>query len=252
MKRIGNFVGLNTKKMKLFLILLLSITGSVRGVAQEVTFTASAPKVVEVGEQFSLVFSLNQRGEDLKVTFPEEFTWLAGPYPAMQSESYVDSNGKVSSSTINTYTYVLTADKEGTLTIEPGTILVGNKRLSSNKLTVKVVKGSTNTRHPTRDREDPQPTSSTVTSEDLFLRCELSRSSLYLGESVVATVKLYTRVNLTGFRRYKPPSFAGFLTERNPVGQGQIQFERAEYNGRVYEASIIDQAKHPLYSVSVC
>jgi hypothetical protein len=160
----------------------------------------------------------------------------------MQSETYLDSNGKMSSSTTYTYTYVLVADQEGTFTIAPATIRVGGKEYSSNKLTVKVVKGNANARQQraySRDDDASRQTSSTATDEDLFLRLELGRSSLYLGESFVATLKVYTRVNLTGFGRYKAPSFAGFLTEELPGGQ--VRFERVDYNGRVYEVGTVAQ-----------
>ncbi|MDR2130943.1 MAG: BatD family protein [Odoribacteraceae bacterium] len=230
--------------MRLFFLLLLFITGSVRGIAQEVSFTATAPKVVEIGEQFKLVFSLNRRGEDLKIAIPDEFTLLAGPSPAMESQTILDSNGKMTSSTTYTYTYVLDAAKEGTFTVESATIRVGGKEYTSNKLTIKVVKGEANTnarqqRSRSREYEEPQQGSATVTEEDLFLRWEIGRSSLYLGESFVATLKVYTRTNLSGFGRYKAPSFAGFLTEEIPVDK--ISFERVEFNGRVYEAGIVAQ-----------
>ncbi|MDR2414149.1 MAG: BatD family protein [Odoribacteraceae bacterium] len=226
--------------MRLFFIILLFITGGARGIAQEVVFTASAHEVVEVGERFNVVFTLNQRGEELKIAIPEEFTLLAGPSPSMQSETIVN-DGKMSSKTTYTYTYVFMVDREGTFTVEPATIRVGGKMYSSNKLTVKVIKGNANAqqqRSYSRD-DEPRQASATATDEDLFLRLELGRSSLYLGESFVATLKVYTRLNLTGFGRYKSPSFAGFLTEELPGGQ--VRFERVEYNGRVYEAGIVAQ-----------
>ena len=227
--------------MRLLLITLLFITGGARVVAQDVTFTASAHEVVEVGERFNLVFNLNQRGEDLKIAVPEGLTVLAGPSPSMHSETFVDSNGKVISSTKYTYTYVLVADAEGSFTIPPATVRVGGKEYSSNKLTLKVIKGNAAARQqrPNARDNEPQQTSATTSEEDIFLRLELGRSSLYLGESFVATLKIYTRVNLAGFGRFKPPTFAGFLTEEIPVGQ--VRFERVDYDGRVYEAGIVSQ-----------
>lgn len=224
--------------MRLLLIILLSVIGGARGIAQEVTFTASAPGVVEVGEQFNLVFSLNQRGEDLKIVVPDEFTVLAGPSPAFKQQ-FVSNGSQSSSSTTYTYTYVLVAEKEGTFTIAPATIRAGGKEYTCNKLTVKVVKGEADgNAQPsrTRQRDEVRQSTATATEDDLFVRCEVSRSSLYLGEGLIATLKVYTRVPLAGIgSRYKAPSFAGFLTEEIPLPGEQRQPERVDYNGKVYE-----------------
>jgi hypothetical protein len=222
--------------MRLFFILILSTIGGLQGIAQNVTFTATAPNVVEVGEQFNLVFSLNQSGENLKIAIPEEFTMLAGPVPAWRQQ-VISNNTQTTTIATYTYTYTLVADKEGTFTIEPGTIRVDNKEHTSNKLTVKVVKGGSGSNGTPQTlnprRQDDTQSSSAVTEDNLFLRYEVSRSSLYLGESLIVTLKVYTRLNLSGFGRYKVPSFAGFLAEDIPVGQRQA--ERVDYNGKVYE-----------------
>ena len=44
--------------------------------AEKVEFTASAPKVVALGEQFSLTFSINERGKNLQVPQFENFHLL--------------------------------------------------------------------------------------------------------------------------------------------------------------------------------
>jgi hypothetical protein len=226
--------------MRSYIITLLLLVVVPRVVAQDVTFTASAPGVVEVGEQFNLTFSSGHRGEVLSISLPAELTQLYGPSPSMRSESaYI--NGKMTSSTTYSYTYVLVADKEGTYTVGPAVVRSGGKEYNSTTLTIKVVKGTSGgPSRPARQRpDDDQPVAdATATSDDeLFLRWELGRPSLYVGESVFATLRLYTRVNLTGLGRYKAPGFAGFLTEELPVGQ--VQFERVDYNGRVYEAGVV-------------
>lgn len=56
-----------------------------------------------------------------------------------------------------------------------------------------------------------------ITEDNLFLRLEVNRSSLYVGESLVATLKVYSRVDLNGFGRTKFPAFDGFLAENVEV-----------------------------------
>ena len=66
--------------MKSFIIiLLLCVIGGAKLFAQKTEFIASAPSVVEVGEQFRLSFVLNNKGENLQVPTIKGFDLLAGP-----------------------------------------------------------------------------------------------------------------------------------------------------------------------------
>ncbi|MEI3420370.1 MAG: hypothetical protein V8R91_04515 [Butyricimonas faecihominis] len=47
----------------------------------------------------------------------------------------------------------------------------------------------------------------------MFLRMDVSRNTLYVGESLTATLKVYARVNLVDVQGKKIPPFDGFLTE---------------------------------------
>ena len=71
---------LKDKQMKSFIIiLLLCVFGGSKLFAQKTEFVASAPSVVEVGEQFRLSFVLNAKGENLQVPTIKGFDLLAGP-----------------------------------------------------------------------------------------------------------------------------------------------------------------------------
>ena len=203
--------------------------------AQETKFTASAPSVVEVGEQFRLSFVLNKQGENLQVPTLQGFDLLAGPSLSTSFNTSI-INGKMEQSSEYTYTYVLEAREEGEYTVAPATITVDGKEYKSSPLKIKVIKGSdkpkgNNNASSSGIREDRG--SSTITDDDLFLRMEVSRNSLYVGESLTATLKVYARVNLVDVQGKKIPPFDGFLTE--DVKIPQIRLEREEYNGKIYD-----------------
>ncbi|MDR2232067.1 MAG: BatD family protein, partial [Tannerella sp.] len=63
-------------KLLLTLILVLAVKQSM---AQDVTFRASAPESVVMGEQFRLVFTVNSEGRDLRAPDLSEFEVLMGP-----------------------------------------------------------------------------------------------------------------------------------------------------------------------------
>ena len=178
--------------------------------AQDVSFTASAPNVVEVGEQFRLSYSLNKEGEELRLPALQGFELLAGPSMSTSMSTTI-INGKMSSNSEYIYTYVLEASAEGEYTIAPATIKVDGKEVKSNSVTIKVVKGSVRPQQGQQGGGAEEAEAGTsIKKDDIFLRLEVNRKSLYVGESVVATLKIYTRVGLSQFGRSKFPPFDGF------------------------------------------
>lgn len=97
---------------------------------QGVEFEASAPSVVEIGEQFRLSYSVNRKGTSLQVPALEGFDRLMGPSMG-SSSSFTSINGKVTQNVAYTYTYVLEATKEGTYQIPGATITIDGKQYRS-------------------------------------------------------------------------------------------------------------------------
>lgn len=211
--------------------------------AEEVEFRASAPSVVEVGERFRLSFSINKEGENLQIPEITGFS-VMGPSTS-QSSSYQIINGKATSSVSFTYTYILTALQEGKYVIPSATIQVDGKSFESNSITIQVIKGSSSTTPGTGGvqggasrPQDSRTSNENITNENLFLKVDVNRSQLYIGESLEATIKIYSKVDLTNFGRSKFPSFEGFLSEEIPTGE-RIELVREEYNGQIYNVGII-------------
>ena len=112
--------------------------------AQQVSFTMEAPKIVELGEQFKLTFTLNASGQNLKLPVLSDFDVLMGPSTS-QSGSFQIINGESVQSVSISYLYVLRAKKEGRFTINAASINVNGTIYTSNNLLIEVVKGSANT-----------------------------------------------------------------------------------------------------------
>ena len=85
------------KKLTFFFIFVLTTLFSAYA-ADQVTFKASAPQSVVMGEQFRLSFVVNAEGKELRVQEMPDFDVLMGP---SQSTSYSSSwlNGKNTSET---------------------------------------------------------------------------------------------------------------------------------------------------------
>lgn len=213
------------RKLIFLFILFITIGNALK--AQEVSFKASAPESVVIGQQFRLSFTVNAEGKDFRMQEIPDFEVLMGP---TQSKSYSTSiiNGKASSETTITYTYVLLPKKEGTFTIPPASIKVKNSNYTSNGLTIKVLP-------PDKTEEAQSSTgraaSSGISNTDYFVRMDVSKRSVYEQEGFLVTFKLYASQPCQ-LNRVKFPEFEGFLAQE--IELSDKQWVQDHYNGRNY------------------
>ncbi len=206
--------------------------------AQEVTVTASAPKVVAVGEQFRLSFTVNENADNLVPPDLSDFYILMGPSTSYSQSTQI-INGKMTRTVTYTYTYVLEATKEGVFQIDPATIKVKNKTYTSNPLEIEVVKGEA-LPDPGGEEGATGEAVPAAGENDLFLRIHVNKSTVYRGEHLIATVKIYSRVNLSGFENATFPSFNGFL--RQDIETPALRsLERENVNGVIYGTGVLQR-----------
>jgi hypothetical protein len=74
-------------------ILIILVISCFSAAAQDVTFTADAARVVEVGEQFRLTFTVNARPSSFTPPDIKDFYVLSGPNQST-STSFQIINGK--------------------------------------------------------------------------------------------------------------------------------------------------------------
>ena len=108
---------------KVIFFLLLILTTVHAWADNKATLTADAPDVVVSGDQFRLTFTVNtQKVKDFRApSITKGFDVLMGPSRSQQSSTQI-INGKVSSSSSITYTYILMAGNAGTYTIPAASI----------------------------------------------------------------------------------------------------------------------------------
>lgn len=209
-----------------FVLVWISFTAS----AQDVSFTASAPSSVLSGQQFRLVYTINSQGSGFKAPDFSDFNVLAGPSTSSSSNiSFV--NGQMSQSFTYSFTYILQAKAEGSFTLQPATITVDGKKISSNPVTINVGKGQ-------QQQQQQQAQQSSGSDDDILVRIILSKDKVYQGEQLVATIKIYTRINLVGFEEFKFPTYKGFWAEEVDI-PNQIQLQQENFNGKVYNAGVL-------------
>lgn len=234
-----------TLKVSMLAALLMFLGISAK--ADDVTFTANAPKAVEVGEQFRLQFVLNAKGSNFTEPDIADFQVLSGPNTS-SSSSIQWVNGNMSQSVTNTYTFILLAEKEGTFTIPSATIKSGGKTYQSNPISIEVVAGSSRSANAGQSQQQGSAqggnsapaavNNSDLSGDDLFVAITVDKKKLYQGQYLVATVKLYTKKDVAGFEDVKFPPFTGFWSSDLESPQ-QVMLERENVNGQIYNTGLL-------------
>lgn len=204
--------------------------------AQSPSFVAQVSKnKVAVGEVFQIAFTLNGAGSNLAYPNFNDFDIYSGPN---QSQSMSMVNGNISQST--TISLFIAAKKEGKFTIGSASVLSGGQKLETKPIVIEVSKaaaqqqGNQNAQggQPQQKQEKNQYASE-ISNDDLFVRTYLSKTKCFLGEQIVLTQKVYSRVDLRGFQNVKFPPYNGFWSQQEE-GNQQINLRQENVNGVTY------------------
>ncbi len=226
--------------MKKIIVLLVHLLVVYSLQAQDVTLTAQAPSVVAVGEQFRISWTANARGGEFVAPEINDFYVLSGPQTSFSQSTQI-IQGKVTTTISNTYTYYLQATKEGKFTIAPGKYTVKNDEYLSEPINLEVVSEGTSVNRPgNQGTEREEGVQEGVSSSDLYVRLLVNKNNVYLGEHIVASLKIYSRVNLSGIQEVKYPDFKSFLKEDLET-EPLRALERENVDGSIYGTGILQR-----------
>ena len=221
--------------VKVLLVLFTTINCSLfTSYAQ--TLTGAAPSHVAVGEQFRLTYTVNtQNVSDFRAgDIPDALEVLIGPNRSMQS-SYQMINGHTSSTSSITYTYIVSATKNGTFTIPPAHVVVSGKSIASNALTIKVSGSASSARQQRQQQDDGgemRDAGSHISGSDLFIKVSANKNRVHEQEPILLTYKVYTLVSLTQLRGDMPDLKSFYSQEVELPQQKSFSIERV--NGCPY------------------
>lgn len=213
----------------------------------KVAFEASSPLTVAAGEPFRVQFALNAEPEEDTFSPPsfEGFDVLAGPVVSRGSSLSI-INGVRTKSYNYTITYVLLPQSAGNVTVGAASIAAEGTVYRTDPLPIEVVDegaqpqagggGGADRVRPDRADEPGQDVQRQVARDDILLRAIVSRTSVYKGEPLRVTFKLYQRVNVVGYDGVKFPSFNGFWAQE--LNTDNARGQRETYNGKVYETLV--------------
>ncbi len=175
-------------------------------VAQKLTATTNKNHVA-TGEPFQIQYTVNSTGSGFTGPNLSDFNVLSGPNG---SQSVQIINGSMSQS--NSWSYYISAKKEGKYTIGPASVTSGGKKLESNSMNIDVSKSA----YPPGTQQNGTAGQTQNDADKLFIKTSLSKTKVYQGEQVTLVYKVFTRINLVGFQNAKMPSYTGFWSQDIP------------------------------------
>jgi len=224
-----------------WLIVSLLLLGGIVS-AQDVEFKAQAPNVVRQGQQFRLIFTVNSQADDFQAPDIGDFTVLAGPSTSSSTNVSI-INGKMTRNYQLSYTYVLQANKTGEFTIPSARVEVDGDEYESNSITIEVIdqrqdaSGSRQQQSQGGSGQDQTPQAKPQ-GDELFVRVLINKKRVYREEPLVATIKLYSKLNISGLENVKFPDFEGFYKQEIETPTLR-QLEKENVNGEIYGTGIL-------------
>lgn len=181
-------------------------------------FSVDAPTSVGEGKYFHLRYTAG--GDDATGFTPPslaDFEVLAGPNVS-HNHNFEMINGRTSSSSSVTYTYVLMPRRTGTFTIGPASVRLKGRTLQSRSVSIHVGKGGSRQTTAPQSRPQVQKAGSPVTERDLYITASPSRTKVYEQEAVLVTYKIHIRngVGLSNIALTQKPDFKGLVSQELP------------------------------------
>ncbi|MGD9487964.1 MAG: BatD family protein [Calditrichaceae bacterium] len=192
---------------------------------------------VNIDGQIQYSVELSGKSTSLpEVTFPEfdDFYILSGPN---SSTSIQWINGNMTSS--KSFSFYLKPRKSGDLRIGRASVTVDGELLESEEIIINVDKSSGQPAAPNSSGQKTT-TDADIAGENLYLKTNVSKTNVYLGEQIIIEYKLYFKVNVRGYNIDKMPSNAGFWTEEFKMPQQPV-IENEIVNGVNYNVAILKE-----------
>ena len=217
------------------------------GFSQDVTFQGSAKTTVSIGESFTLTYTLNSQGTDFRGPRLNGLDVISGPFTSTSS-SIQSVNGRTTMSVHYSFQYILQANREGTFDIPPATITVDRRTITSNLLTIKVVKngpGQAGTSQGQSYGNSQQQANVQTNPNDVMLKAYVSNPNPQQGEGISVTYKIYTKVPVSQIMFSKEPSFPGFWSQSLTKEKEKLQQYTQVIDGQQY--IVADLRKYTLF-----
>ncbi len=218
-------------------------------VQAQLKLTANAPGEVDINvPYFQLSYTIaSASATDFEVKGMDDFDILSGPSTSV-SRSMSSINGKMTSSSSCTFTYILAPRKQGKYTIPAATVKVDGRTYRSLPVNIAVT-GDGTRREPSAGGQASsggqapqlQRAGTAVTEKDLYVSADIGRKEVYEQEAIPVAYRFYARpgVGLNTIGLSQKPDFKGFVSQEIPVNN--IDADIARVDGQTYRTGVVQQ-----------
>lgn len=226
-------------KKRLFSIIVCSMMAAVMAWGQSFNAKVAGGNTVEVGQIFKVEFeaSGNESSGFSCNLNSDGYEVIYGPSTS-QYMSSSNINGKMTVTRSCTYTYTLKALKEGSYTIPAAKVTIDGKSFTSQQISVKVIPADPSRQQSqsgSRRGSSADSRASNIGKDDILLGIDLSKTTVYEGEALMATMKLYSRnQDISDLSDPKWPDMNGFSMDEVDLKDAQGSLE--QYRGGNYRA----------------
>lgn len=230
---------------KIFAVVgLLTIFGFSTAAAEKVNVEIDAPALVAVGDGFRVEYSVNVKPD--RFIQPEQFAGfevIAGP-SSSTSQSVSIVNGNMVQESKYSYIFVLVATEEGQFTLPAAKMVVGGKEYASKALPIETVQeGGESAGRASQQGQgaggqtQQRAAEASVKADDVLFRAVVDKTSVYRGQPVRVSLKIYYRVPIAGITDIKLPAFNGFWKQQ--LNTDHYTSQRETYNSKIYTTDIL-------------
>ena len=162
-----------------------------------------------LNERLRVSFVMNQNGDNFTPPSFAGFTVVGGPNQSV-SNSWV--NGVKSFS--KTYTYFLTPNQKGKLTIGQAIIEIDGEIFKTSPQSVEVTQAVNNP-------NSPQARANAIADENLHLVTEISKTNPYINEAITVIYKLYfsSEISVSNVNEVEMPKYGDFWSHLIPISK---------------------------------
>jgi len=208
---------------KILIVIYLFFSGFI--FAQELIISTNQNPAI-VGEKILIQFSIDAQGKNFESPKFNGLQVLSGPNPSTSS-SYTFINGKSESKTTTVYSFYLKAAKKGIFNISSAKVVVEGKEIKSKPYQLKVVEKSNNKKLEKS------------LNNDLFIKVSTNKKNILVGEQILVTYKLFTRLDLENAEPSKMPNLNGFWVKDLETSS---RFKRDVINGVPFNTVVIKKS----------
>lgn len=199
--------------MKRIMTAFVFLLACLAATAQEVTLTVEAPESAVAGERFRIIYTINSTdGQFTPPKFDPSFSVQGPQQSTSRNVQWINGDMKAVSST--TLIYYVSVGAPGTYTIPAAQFETKKITVSSQEKQIVINAGASAQQAPGQQQGQARAAGDAPASgSEVSMKILLSDREVYAGEPLTGTLKLYTRINLSGIQELKLPDFKGFLKE---------------------------------------